>query len=184
MAEFDSDIEEIERSFHNMSLDDNDEDLGCLPMPLERDDGKDLACFPMSAEKAGDEDLGCLPMPIQSAVLTSTPKKVKQRQLVPVAGKHDLTPDSKRQNEPPSKIMNMQSGSPLLTSESCELPKPSGVFYKRRRESYVKMLLEHFEEREGAQVKQEAVMKVLQLNNYKNTGHKCCQIGISKLNGH
>ena len=47
------------------------------------------------------------------------------------------------------------------------MPKPSGIFYKRRRESHVNMLLEHSEEREGAQVKQEAVMEVLQLNSNK-----------------
>ena len=32
-------------------------------------------------------------------------------------------------------------------------------------ESHVNMLLEHFDEREGAQAKQEAVMEVLQLNS-------------------
>ena len=48
-----------------------------------------------------------------------------------------------------------------------ESPKRSGTFYKRRRERHVKMLLERFEEKEGAQVEQDAVMKVLQLNNYQ-----------------
>ena len=55
----------------------------------------------------------------------------------------------------------------VFNIELCELPKPSGIFYKRRRESHVNMLLEYFEEREGSQVKQETVMKVLQLNSYQ-----------------
>ncbi len=53
-------------------------------------------------------------MPADSAVLTSTPKK-KVNEQQSTDGKHGLTPDSKRQNEPPSKRV-MQSGSPLPTT--------------------------------------------------------------------
>ena len=49
-----------------------------------------------------DEDFGCLSMPAESAMLTSMPKKKGNQQHLE-AGKHELMPDSKRQNEPPSK---------------------------------------------------------------------------------
>ena len=65
------------------------------------------------SENDDNEDLGCFPMPAESAVLTSTPKKVSQCQSA--AGKHGLTPNSKRQNEPPSK-RTMQCRSPLSTT--------------------------------------------------------------------
>ena len=47
----------------------------------------------------------------QSAMLTSMPKKKGNQQHLE-AGKHELTPDSKRQNEPPSKrVMHTESPS-------------------------------------------------------------------------
>ena len=61
-----------------------------------------------------DEDLGCLPMPAENAMLTSTPKKKGNQQHLE-AGKHELTPDSKRQNEPPSKRV-MLTESPSSTA--------------------------------------------------------------------
>ncbi|CAB4027169.1 Hypothetical predicted protein [Paramuricea clavata] len=73
MAENNWDLEELDTSLHNLSLEDEDEvDLGCTP-------------------------------------LTSTPKKDS-------SGKHALTPNSKRQNEPSSKKLNT-SESPSSVSE-------------------------------------------------------------------
>ena len=46
-------------------------------------------------------------------------------------------------------------------------PKESSSFHKRRREGHARILQEHFEEKEGSNVGQDAVMEVLHLNTYQ-----------------
>ena len=46
-------------------------------------------------------------------------------------------------------------------------PKESSSFHKRRREGHVRILQEHFEEKEGSNVGQDAVMELLHLNTYQ-----------------
>ena len=45
--------------------------------------------------------------------------------------------------------------------------KHSGRFYKRRRESHVRILLEHFEERQGSDIEQSVVIDLLNLNSFQ-----------------
>ena len=91
----------------------DDGDLDCLPTPAVEsviEEAEYLGCCPIPVESYDDHDDGfisSLPMPVEENILTSTPKKENQRQLAP--GKHELTPDSKRQNEPSSK-RNILSG--------------------------------------------------------------------------
>lgn len=43
----------------------------------------------------------------------------------------------------------------------------SSSFYKTRRESYVRILLEYFEEKQGSDIEQNAVMELLNLNSFQ-----------------
>lgn len=44
---------------------------------------------------------------------------------------------------------------------------PAGAFYKRRRESYVNVLLEYIEEKTGSEVKQNVILEILELNTFQ-----------------
>ena len=58
----------------------------------------------------------------------------------------------------------------LLLDEDSDLlgqSKQSSSFYKTRRESCVRILLEHFEEKEGSDIEQNAVMELLNLNSFQ-----------------
>ena len=44
---------------------------------------------------------------------------------------------------------------------------PAGAFYKRRRESYVNVLLEYIEEKTGSEVNQNAILEILELNTFQ-----------------
>ncbi|CAB4030285.1 Hypothetical predicted protein [Paramuricea clavata] len=56
----------------------------------------------------------------------------------------------------------------LLTGRKTDLygqKKPAGTFYKRRREGYVNVLHDNFEERTNCYLKQDVVLEILQLNS-------------------
>ena len=57
----------------------------------------------------------------------------------------------------------------LLTGRKSDLygqKKPGGTFYKRRREGYVNVLHDNFEERTNCYLKQDVVLEILQLNSF------------------
>ena len=75
---------------------------------------------PVGSESDVDDDDDGFTSSLSMPMETSTPKKANERRLA--LGKHELTPESKRQNEPPSKRNILSESSSTTNGRSFNKP--------------------------------------------------------------